>query len=89
MEAMKMMSALAQPTRLAVFRTLVERLPEGMASGDIAQATGTSANTMSAHLAILHRAGAVSSERMGRTIVYKAEPSSVRALARFLKEQTR
>ena len=58
-DAILALAALAQPTRLDVFRLLVKREPEGMAAGDIAKALAVPQNTMSAHLAILSRAGLV------------------------------
>lgn len=84
MLAMQVMSALAQGTRLEVFRRLVDELPEGMASGDLAVATGSSPNTMSAHLAILTRAGLVHSDKIGRTVVYRAQTKPVEELSEFL-----
>ena len=71
------LAALAQPTRLDVFRLLVKHEPEGLAAGDIAKALAVPQNTMSSHLSILSRAGLVSAQRFGRSIVYRAE------LARF------
>lgn len=87
MQAMQVMSALAQPTRLEVFRLLVGAAPCGMAAGQLAAATGTAPNTMSAHLAILSRAGVVRSERSGRIVTYRAETGSVRELATFLTNE--
>lgn len=84
MKAIQVMSALAQPTRLEVFTQLAKARPDGLSSGDIAARTGTPATTMSAHLAILSRAGLVTSEKSGRHIIYKAEPEAVRDLALFL-----
>lgn len=84
MQAIQMMSALAQPTRLEVFTQLSRSLPEGLSSGTLAESIGTPANTMSAHLAILSRAGLITSKKKGRSIVYRAEPDAVRALASFL-----
>lgn len=84
MQAMQVMSALAQPTRLDVWRLLVERLPDGMGAGDIAKAVGMSKNGMSAHFTILTAAGLVSSRKIGRAIVYKAETSLVEELSTFL-----
>ena len=51
------LAALAQPTRLAVFRQLVGRHPGGIAAGDIARRFDVPHNTMSSHLAVLTRAG--------------------------------
>ncbi|MGI4732473.1 MAG: ArsR/SmtB family transcription factor [Janthinobacterium lividum] len=84
MDAMTTMSALSQATRLAVFRRLVDALPEGMASGEIAEATDTSPNSMSAHLAVLSRAGLVASERSGRSAIYRALPGPAIELSKFL-----
>lgn len=83
-DAMQVMSALAQRTRLEVFRLLVDAQSDGMAAGDLATATGTAPNTMSAHLAILSRAGIVTSEKIGRTVLYRAATGPVRDAADFL-----
>lgn len=82
--AMDAFSALAQPTRLAVFRLLLKSEPEGLASGDIAEGLSVPHNTMSSHLAILQRAGLVGAVRRGRSIVYRAEVGAVRDLVTFL-----
>jgi ArsR family transcriptional regulator len=71
------LAALAQSTRLDVFRLLVKHEPDGLAAGDIAKALAVPQNTMSSHLAILSRAGLVTAQRFSRSIVYRAE------LARF------
>jgi ArsR family transcriptional regulator, arsenate/arsenite/antimonite-responsive transcriptional repressor len=79
-------SALAQETRLAVFRLLVRAGPRGLPAGDIATALGVRQNTMSANLAILARAGLVVAERQGRVIRYRADMEAMRALLAFLME---
>lgn len=84
MKALQVLSALSQSTRLAVFQHLVNALPGGMAAGDLAQATGTSPSTMSAHLAILSRAGIIRSKRAGRAIIYKAVTPKVAEVSEFL-----
>lgn len=71
------LAALAQSTRLDVFRLLVKQEPEGLAAGDIARALAVPQNTMSSHLSILTRAGLISAQRFSRSIVYRPE------LARF------
>lgn len=83
-EALSLMSALSQPVRLDAFRLLARAFPDGVASGELAQAIGASANTMSGHLAVLSRAGAVDAKRVGRTIVYTARTKPVQELAAFL-----
>lgn len=84
MNAVTVMSALAQPTRLAVFSLLAHAGKEGIMAGQLAEKTGTPANTMSAHLAILTQAGLVTSQRQGRNILYRAVPGVVGKLAVFL-----
>lgn len=86
MTAMQMMSALAQPTRLNVFTILAGQQPAGLSAGEIAAKTNTPANTMSAHLAILLRAGLVTSSKAGRVVTYTACPAAVRELCTFLAE---
>lgn len=78
------LAALGQPTRLAVFRLLVRQEPDGLAAGAIAAAVGAPHNSLSTHLAILVRAGLVSSARSGRSIVYRADLSGMRRLVGFL-----
>jgi ArsR family transcriptional regulator len=78
------LGALAQPTRLEVFRLLVKREPEGLAAGDIAKALAVPQNTMSSHLSILSRAGLVGAQRFGRSIVYRADLGRLRAVMLFM-----
>jgi DNA-binding transcriptional ArsR family regulator len=84
MMAMQMMSALSQATRLKVFTILARQQPEGLSAGEIAEKTDTPPNTMSAHLAILSRAGLVTSSKKGRVVTYTACPGAVRDLCNFL-----
>jgi ArsR family transcriptional regulator len=83
-EAILAFAALAQSTRLDVFRLLMEHEPDGLAAGEIARRMAVPHNTMSAHLAILTRAGLVKFERQSRSIIYRAELDAVRSLAGFL-----
>jgi len=78
------LAALAQPTRLDVFRLLVKHEPEGLAAGDIARALAVPQNTMSSHLSILSRAGLVSPQRFGRSIVYRAGLTRFQAVVLFM-----
>jgi ArsR family transcriptional regulator, arsenate/arsenite/antimonite-responsive transcriptional repressor len=80
------LAALAQSTRLEVFRLLVKHEPEGVPAGDVAKALAVPQNTMSSHLAILSRAGLVNSERRSRSIIYRANLSTFQALTSFLLE---
>jgi ArsR family transcriptional regulator, arsenate/arsenite/antimonite-responsive transcriptional repressor len=83
-ETIAALGALAQETRLAVFRLLVRHAPEGLPAGEIARALDVPANTLSTHLAILARAGLAGSARSGRTIRYRADLDRLRALMLFL-----
>jgi DNA-binding transcriptional ArsR family regulator len=85
-QAILALAALAQSTRLSVFRLLVKHEPEGLAAGDIAKALAVPQNTMSAHLAILARAGLVMSERKSRSIIYRANLVTFQDLTSFMVE---
>jgi len=78
------LSALAQSTRLAVFRLLISHEPDGLPAGEIAEALGVPHNTMSTHLSILARAGLVTSTRSSRSIVYQANLDRLRQTVMFL-----
>jgi DNA-binding transcriptional ArsR family regulator len=84
--AVKRLAALAQDSRLAVFRMLVKAGPEGMAAGDIARALAIPANTLSAQLAVLTNAGLATSRRDGRSIIYAADFAAMGALLVYLTE---
>jgi ArsR family transcriptional regulator len=83
-QAILALAALAQPTRLDAFRTLVKHEPDGMAAGDLARHLEVPQNTLSAHLAILSRADLVTSERHSRSIVYRANLGEFQKVALFL-----
>ena len=78
--------ALAQETRLDVFRLLVERGPEGLPAGAVAAALRLPAATLSFHLKELKQAGLVCRARKGRTLVYTADYPRMEELLRFLTE---
>ena len=78
------LAALAQPTRLDVFRLLVKHEPDGLAAGDIARALAVPQNTMSSHLGVLSRAGLVSAQRFGRSIVYRGDLARLQAVVLFM-----
>jgi DNA-binding transcriptional ArsR family regulator len=83
-EAIGAMAALAQPTRLDTFRLLVAREPQGVPAGELARLAEVPQNTMSAHLAVLARAGLIVGERHSRSIVYRANLERFRDVALFL-----
>lgn len=78
------LAALAQSTRLDVFRLLVTHEPDGLPAGDIARELAVPHNTMSSHLGILSRAGLVRSERRSRSIIYRADLARLREVVTFL-----
>lgn len=77
-------AALSQPTRLAAFRLIMRHEPHGLPAGEVARLLDIPQNTMSSHLAVLSRAGLISSERHSRSIIYRAELGTMRELASFL-----
>jgi ArsR family transcriptional regulator len=83
-DAIQAFAALAQPTRLAVFRRLIAHEPDGLPAGEIARKMAVPHNTMSTHLAILSRAGLIAAERRSRSIIYRARLEAVRELAGYL-----
>jgi ArsR family transcriptional regulator len=83
-QAILALAALAQPTRLDVFRLLVKSEPNGLAAGDVAKALAVPQNTMSSHLAILSRAGLVTAQRFSRSIIYRADLVRFRAVMVFM-----
>jgi len=84
MEAITALSALAQPTRLDTFRLLIKREPEGVPAGELARLMAVPQNTMSAHLAVLTRAGLIIGERHSRSIIYRANLTQFRQVALYL-----
>ncbi|HTJ62527.1 MAG TPA: metalloregulator ArsR/SmtB family transcription factor [Alphaproteobacteria bacterium] len=83
-QAILVFAALAQPTRLEVFRLLIAHEPDGLPAGEIARYIGVPHNTMSTHLGILARTGLIAAERHSRSIVYRAQLEAVRALTGYL-----
>jgi ArsR family transcriptional regulator len=82
--AIEGLTALAQPTRLKVFRRLVNAFPDEIAAGEIARACKVPHNTMSTHLATLARAGLVVVRREGRMMHYCADLEGFRSLVSLL-----
>jgi ArsR family transcriptional regulator, arsenate/arsenite/antimonite-responsive transcriptional repressor len=85
-QAILALAALAQSTRMGVFKLLVKYEPDGLAAGDIARMLAVPQNTMSAHLAILARADLVTSERQSRSIIYRANLAAFQMLTSFMVE---
>ena len=84
--AINALSALAQDTRLAVFRLLVQAGPTGLAAGQIADSLAIAAPTLSFHLSHLSHAGLVSCRRVSRSLIYAANYAAMNELVSFLTE---
>jgi ArsR family transcriptional regulator len=84
--AVQALAALAQETRLAVFRLLVEAGPEGIAAGEIASELDLPPATLSFHLAQLANAGLVRARQEGRFIYYAPDFTAMNGLLGFLTE---
>src|SRR5262245_48025586 len=80
------LSALGHETRLRVFRLLMRHGSSGMAAGDIADDVEIAPNTLSAHLAVLSRAGLLTSRKEGRSVIYAINLEGTRELLAFLVE---
>jgi DNA-binding transcriptional ArsR family regulator len=78
------LGALAQETRLDVFRLLVQAGPEGLAAGVIAGQLGVPTPTLSFHLKELRNAGIVTCRREGRSLLYAPDFGAMDALVGFL-----
>ena len=80
------LGALAQETRLEVFRLLVQEGPEGLPAGEIGERLGLPSPTLSFHLNQLKFAGMVSSRRASRSIIYCANFKAMQGLIDYLTE---
>ena len=85
-QAVQALAALAHDTRLALFRILVERGPEGLAAGAIAERLGVPPSSLTFHVQHLHRAGLVTQRRLSRQLIYAAEFGAMNGLVGFLTE---
>jgi ArsR family transcriptional regulator, arsenate/arsenite/antimonite-responsive transcriptional repressor len=80
------LAALAQDSRLAIFRALVEAGLDGLSAGKIAQLTSIAPSSLSFHMKELTHADMVSSRQEGRFVIYTASFATVNALVAFLTE---
>jgi len=80
------LGALAQETRLDIFRLLVQKGPEGLPAGELGARLGQPSPTMSFHLNQLRFAGLVSSRRESRSIIYSANFKAMTDLLGYLTE---
>lgn len=85
-QAVAALAALAQDSRLDVFRLLVQAGPDGLSAGQVATALGLAPNTLTFHFDRLRHAGLVTVRRAGRSMIYAARYPSMRALIAYLSE---
>lgn len=85
-QVVKALAALAQPTRLAIYRLLVARGPEGMAAGQVAEKLKVSPATLSFHFRTLSHAGLVESRQEGRFVYYSANFAVMNGMVDYLTE---
>jgi DNA-binding transcriptional ArsR family regulator len=85
-QTVQALAALAHDTRLALFRMLVERGPEGLPAGVIAERLGVPPSSLTFHVQHLHRAGLVTQRRLGRQLIYAADFGAMNSLVGFLTE---
>lgn len=84
--AIAALAALAQESRLAVFRLLVQVGPAGLAASKIAEQLGLPSSSLSFHLKELTHAGLIAPRQDGRFLIYSADFSTMNALLAFLTE---
>ena len=84
--AIAALAALAQETRLELFRLLVTCGPEGLPAGVIAERIGVQPSSLSFHLAQLTHAGLIAQRRQSRQLIYSAEYTAMNELLAYLTE---
>ena len=84
--AIAALGALAQETRLSIYRLLVERGPEGLAAGGIAEKLDLPPSSLSFHLAQLTHAGLILQRRESRSLIYSVDFAAMGSLMGYLTE---
>jgi ArsR family transcriptional regulator len=85
-QAVQALAALAHDTRLALYRMLVERGPDGLPAGVIAERLAVPPSSLTFHVQHLHRAGLVTQRRVGRQLIYAADYAVMNTLLGYLTE---
>src|SRR6266852_3027386 len=80
------LSALAHEHRLAIYRVLVERGPEGLSAGTIGERIGLLPSSLTFHLQNLQRAGLITQQRVSRQLIYSADFDAMSGLIGYLTE---
>src|SRR5262249_49014873 len=84
--AIAALGALAQETRLDVFRLLVTEGPAGLPAGVVADRLGVLPASLILHLKELQHAGLITQRRLGRQLIYAAEYGAMTELLGYLTE---
>jgi len=82
--AAKQLEALGNPTRLAIYRDLVQAGADGSPVGDIREALEIPASTLSHHISTLVNAGLLTQERESRSLICRVDHESMDTLMEFL-----
>ena len=85
-QTVEALAALAQATRLGIYRLLVQAGPGGLPAGRIGEELGLPPATLSFHLSQLTRAGLARSRQEGRFVIYSADYAAMNALVGYLTE---
>jgi len=85
-QVVKALAALAQPTRLSIYRLLVVSGPDGLAAGQVAEKLKVAPATLSFHFKTLSHAGLVESRQDGRFIYYAANFAVMNGMVDYLTE---
>jgi ArsR family transcriptional regulator, arsenate/arsenite/antimonite-responsive transcriptional repressor len=83
-DVVKALAAMAQVSRLRVFRTLIVAGPSGLTPGALGDELGLASTTLSFHLKELTNAGLVSQQRDGRNLIYRAVYAQMSAVLSYL-----
>ena len=83
-DALAVFDALSNATRLKMLRSLIAAGPTGLTAGDVAEAVGASPSRASFHLSTLAKAGVVTSERVARQMIFRADYGRLAGLVDFL-----
>jgi DNA-binding transcriptional ArsR family regulator len=80
------LGALAHEHRLAIYRLLVERGPQGLAAGAIGGRVGLQPSSLTFHLQALQRAGLITQQRASRQLIYSADYDAMNGLVGYLTD---
>ena len=83
-ETVEALGALAHEHRLAIYRLLVEKGPQGLSAGEIAERIGLAPSSLTFHVQSLQRAGLITQRRVSRQLFYSADFAAMNSLVEYL-----